>query len=148
MSLNIFTEKSGGETNQKGPVVISKILEKMGWADSRSLGRNKRRRINSYQFLGWYIAKSLNDIDNLSLYIKLAREYDRDLLEYALFSVRDHPSVKSSRNLFLGFLKNNLALNLRKPPSSKQNRKEMCSIDLFKKIRNSKKKVQKVIKTF
>lgn len=57
----------------------------------------------SYEFqkYGYELAKELGDLKNKSLYIKLAKETPRGLLEAARNFVKDASSVKSPAKLFM-----------------------------------------------
>lgn len=57
----------------------------------------------SYEFqkYGYELAKELGDLKNKSLYIKLAKETPRGLLETAKNFVKDATNVKSSPRLFM-----------------------------------------------
>lgn len=75
--------------------------------------KNTKRPKNiskEFQFFGCSICEALGDTDRYSLYIKLAKTYERNLLEQALSFVKDYPNAKSKPKLFLWKLK-----NLRKP---------------------------------
>jgi hypothetical protein len=57
----------------------------------------------SYEFqkYGYELAKELGDLKNKSLYIKLAKETPRGLLEAARSFVKDASNVKSPPKLFM-----------------------------------------------
>lgn len=57
----------------------------------------------SYEFqkYGYELAKELGDLKNTSLYIKLAKETPRGLLEAAKNFVKDAYNVKSRTRLFM-----------------------------------------------
>jgi len=54
-----------------------------------------------FQKYGYELAKELGDLKNISLYIKLAKETSRGLLETAKNFVKDAYSVKSKPKLFM-----------------------------------------------
>ncbi len=54
-----------------------------------------------FQKYGYELAKELGDLKNTSLYIKLAKETPRGLLETARNFVKDAYNVKSSSRLFM-----------------------------------------------
>lgn len=54
-----------------------------------------------FQKYGYDLAKELDDLKNKSLYIKLAKEEDRTILEEARNFVKDAKSVKSPAKLFM-----------------------------------------------
>ena len=58
-----------------------------------------------YQDYGYRLAVKLGDTKNASLYIKLAKERNRALLEQALSFTVDHPNAKSKPGLFMWKLK-------------------------------------------
>lgn len=58
-----------------------------------------------FQFYGCSICEALEDTSRYSLYIKLAKDYDRVLLEQALNFVKDYPRAKSKPKLFMWKLK-------------------------------------------
>lgn len=70
--------------------------------------KNTKRPKNlkfEFQFYGCSICETLGDTDKYSLYIKLAKTYDRGLLEEALNFVKDYPHAKSKPKLFMWKLK-------------------------------------------
>lgn len=60
---------------------------------------------HEFQKYGYELAKELNDLKNKSLYIKLAKETPRELLENARNFVKDAYQVKSKPRLFMWRLK-------------------------------------------
>lgn len=56
---------------------------------------------HEFQKYGYELAKELGDIKNKSLYIKLAKETSRGLLETARNFVKDANNVKSRPRLFM-----------------------------------------------
>ncbi len=54
-----------------------------------------------FQKYGYDLAKELDDLDNTSLYIKLAKEEPRGLIETAKNFVKDAQNVKSKPRLFM-----------------------------------------------
>ena len=99
---SIFTGDLQGNSITKS--AIKDILEaRFG------LNFNKKKYVKfSYQYLGLRIAYDLDDTSNIPLYIKLAREQDKTLLESAVSYVKDYPNPKSKKGLFLWFLKGKL----------------------------------------
>ncbi len=64
---------------------------------------------HEFQFYGCFLAESLDDTKHYSLYIKLAKELNRNLLEEALNYTKGYYSAKSKARVFmwrLGQLKN------------------------------------------
>ncbi len=58
-----------------------------------------------FQFYGVFLAETLQDTKHYSLYIKLAKEVKRELLETALNYCKDYPNPKSKGRLFMWKLK-------------------------------------------
>ncbi|MCA9368768.1 hypothetical protein KC721_00585 [Candidatus Woesebacteria bacterium] len=54
-----------------------------------------------FQDFGYQLAVKLNDLKHKSLYIKMAKEVDRSVLEQALRFVTDADSAKSKARLFM-----------------------------------------------
>ncbi len=54
-----------------------------------------------FQVYGVYLAESLGDTKRYSLYIKLAKDIDRKLLEEALNFCKDYQGAKSKGRLFM-----------------------------------------------
>ncbi len=54
-----------------------------------------------FQDFGYQLAVKLNDLKHKSLYIKMAKEIDRGILEQALRFVSDAESAKSKARLFM-----------------------------------------------
>jgi len=69
-------------------------------------GRQKYVK-NEFQAYGLELAKELGDWKNRSLYIRLAKQVDRNLLEQARLFVKDHPpgTIKTPYKLFMWKLK-------------------------------------------
>ena len=58
-----------------------------------------------FQDYGYRLAVELDDLENKSLYIKLAKEVDRKFLESARTFVKDAQNVRSRGKLFMWKLK-------------------------------------------
>jgi hypothetical protein len=58
-----------------------------------------------FQDYGYRLALRLNDLSHKSLYIKLAKEENRTLLENALSFALDYPKAKSKPKIFMWKLK-------------------------------------------
>lgn len=56
---------------------------------------------HEFQVYGYRLAESLGDLKNKSLYIKLAKEEDRDRLQTAWDFVKSAREVKSKPRLFM-----------------------------------------------
>ncbi len=54
-----------------------------------------------FQVYGAYIAETLDDLKRCSLYIKLAKQYPRALLEEALNYTKGYYSAKSKAKIFM-----------------------------------------------
>lgn len=54
-----------------------------------------------FQVYGVYLAESLDDTKHYSLYIKLAKEIDRKILEEALTYTKEYYSAKSKARIFM-----------------------------------------------
>ena len=59
---------------------------------------------NEYQYYGGYLAEKLGDQAHASLYMKLAKDTDRSLLEQALDFVRRSANVENKAKLFMWWL--------------------------------------------
>jgi hypothetical protein len=86
--------KKLGKTN-----VLEGVLDK--------LDERKKYIKEEFQAYGLKLAEELNDWDNKSLYIKLAKNTPRHLLEKAFYFVKDQPKgkVRSKAKLFMWKLK-------------------------------------------
>ena len=58
-----------------------------------------------FQDFGYRLALKLDDLDQKSLYIKLAKEEDRGMLERALSFAIDYPQAKNKAKIFMWKLK-------------------------------------------
>ncbi len=58
-----------------------------------------------FQMYGVYLAESLQDTKRYSLYIKLAKEVDRNILEEALNFTKGYTAAKSKARVFMWKLK-------------------------------------------
>lgn len=138
MSLSLFTKS----LQEKSRDWVSSDLKKV--FGNKFLERAKRKNITKpYQFFGIWIAQNLDDYKNIPLYIRLAKNQDKTLLEHAVSYVKDYPNARSKQKLFLWFLKG----KLKKTTSQKETLKEI-EIALFKKpptLKKAKKKQQESI---
>jgi protein-arginine kinase len=79
--------------------------------------KDKKKYITrEFQDYGYRLAESLNDLKHKSLYIKLAKEEDREVLQQAWEFVKD-ANAKSKAKLFMWKLKK---LRTAKAPQQKQ----------------------------
>ena len=58
-----------------------------------------------FQVYGVYLAEYLQDTKHYSLYIKLAKQHERGILEEALNFTKDYSKAKSKARLFMWKLK-------------------------------------------
>jgi len=82
----------------KKPTSLRKILQKYDVKPSKYLTKE-------YQVYGLKLAAELDDWEHRGLYIRLAKEVDREVLETARFFVRDAENVKNKARLFMWKLK-------------------------------------------
>lgn len=72
---------------------------------SELLGRQSNSRARNlsteFQVYGSYIAETLGDLKHCSLYIKLAKTYERNLLEEALNFTKGYTAAKSKGKVFM-----------------------------------------------
>ena len=78
---------------------LSKILEEFAHKD------RPKNLSKEFQYFGVYLAESLDDTKHYSLYIKLAKEVERSLLEQALNFVKGFENAKSKGRVFMWKLK-------------------------------------------
>lgn len=60
---------------------------------------------HEFQMYGVFLAESLDDTKHYSLYIKLAKELPRQILEEALNYTKDYYNAKSKAKIFMWRLK-------------------------------------------
>ena len=85
---------------------MSDSNKKGGFSDIGDLFAGYEVQENKYisqefQDFGYQLAVKLNDLKHKSLYIKMAKEVDRSVLEQALSFVSDAESAKSKARLFM-----------------------------------------------
>ena len=73
---------------------LGNILEKIDFNQKKYISRE-------FQDFGYRLAEELGDLKSKSLYMKLAKEEPRGLLEAAASFVKDAPNVKSRPRLFM-----------------------------------------------
>lgn len=73
---------------------VGQILKKFNPTRDKYISRE-------FQAYGYYLAEQLNDLRHKSLYIKLAKEVHRSILEEALNFVKAAKRVKSKARLFM-----------------------------------------------
>lgn len=79
---------------KKGPTPIRDILSNFDWDKKKYISRE-------FQDYGYRLAEELNDLKHKALYIKLAKELPRHLLEKARNFVKDAANVKNPARLFM-----------------------------------------------
>jgi len=82
-----------GRSN-KGLQSIRGILDQFDWDKNKYIYRE-------FQDYGYRLAEELGDLKNKSLYIKLAKEAPRKLLEDACNFVKDAANVRNRAKLFM-----------------------------------------------
>jgi len=80
--------------DRKGPQSIRDILSSFNWEEDKYISRE-------FQDYGYHLAKELQDLEHKALYIKLAKESPRALLEKARNFVKDAYQVKNPAKLFM-----------------------------------------------
>lgn len=77
-------------------------MKSLSTAISETKFKNRPKNIaHEFQFYGCFLAESLDDIKHYSLYIKLAKEVDRKLLEEALNFTKGYTAAKSKPRIFM-----------------------------------------------
>ncbi len=69
--------------------------------DDRQFPDRPKNLSTEFQVFGVYLAESLADTKHYSLYIKLAKQYERAILEEALNFVKGATNAKSKGRLFM-----------------------------------------------
>jgi hypothetical protein len=77
---------------------VGDILNRFDWDEKKFISRE-------FQDYGYRLAEELNDLEHKALYIKLAKELPRPLLEEARNFVKDAYAVKNPARLFMWKLK-------------------------------------------
>ena len=83
---------------KKGMQPVSDLLKGFDWKKDKYISRE-------FQKYGYDLAQELNDLAHKALYIKLAKETPRRLLEEARNFVKDAGKVRSRGRLFMWKLK-------------------------------------------
>lgn len=73
--------------------------------DEKNHPERPKNLSREFQVYGVYLAEQLADTKHYSLYIKLAKETDRAILEEALNFTKDYSRAKSRAKLFMWKLK-------------------------------------------
>lgn len=96
----------------KGFSTIGEVLEDFDVEEDKYISRE-------FQKYGYDLAEELGDLEHKTLYIKLAKETPRGLLEAARTFVKDAKNVKSKPRLFMWKLS-----ELKKEKKEKENTRE------------------------
>ncbi|MBI2329907.1 hypothetical protein HYU94_00775 [Candidatus Daviesbacteria bacterium] len=81
-------------------------MKSIGKAIAEAKFKDRPKNISKeFQMYGVYLAESLQDTKHYSLYIKMAKEIDRHLLEEALNFAKGYLSAKSKAKVFMWKLK-------------------------------------------
>ena len=78
---------------------ISKVLEEIKYKD------RPKNISQEFQMYGVFLAETLDDTKHYSLYIKLAKELPRGLLEEALNYTKDYYNARNKGKIFMWRLK-------------------------------------------
>ena len=78
----------------KGFQMIGDVLKDFDWDEKKYISRE-------FQDYGYRLAEELNDLKHKALYIKLAKELSRTLLEEARNFVKDAKNVHNPARLFM-----------------------------------------------
>ncbi len=73
---------------------IGEMLKDFDWDEKKYISRE-------FQDYGYRLAEEFNDLEHKALYIKLAKELPRSMLEEARNFVKDASNVKSPARLFM-----------------------------------------------
>lgn len=74
---------------------LGKIIDEIKFKD------RPKNLTKEFQVYGVYLAETLDDTKHYSLYIKLAKNESREILETALNFCKDYPNAKSKARLFM-----------------------------------------------
>jgi len=78
----------------KGLQAIGDVLKDFSWDEKKYISRE-------FQDFGYRLAEELNDLERKALYIKLAKELPRPMLEKARNFVKDASNVENPARLFM-----------------------------------------------
>lgn len=82
------------EDKNKGFSSVRDVLSDFDWDEDRYISRE-------FQKYGYELAEELSDLKHKALYIKLAKEFPRALLEQARNFVKDARNVRNPARLFM-----------------------------------------------
>ena len=85
-------------SSNRGMQSLKSVLTGFDWDKKKYISRE-------FQDYGYRLAEKLSDLKHKALYIKLAKEQPRSLLEEALNFVKDASNVKNRAKLFMWKLK-------------------------------------------
>ena len=74
---------------------LAKLLDEIKFKD------RPKNLSKEFQVYGVHLAETLEDTKHYSLYIKLAKNLPREILEEALNFCKDYPSARSKAKLFM-----------------------------------------------
>ena len=76
-------------------------MKQIGKVLSESKSKTEKNNSTEFQVFGGYISEQLDDKKHIALYIKMAKEENRKLINDALSYTKDYPKVKSRAKLFM-----------------------------------------------
>lgn len=77
-------------------------MKSIGTAIAESKNKNRPKNISQeFQHYGCYLAESLGDEAHYSLYIKMAKNYSRVILDEALTYTKGYTAAKSKARVFM-----------------------------------------------
>ena len=77
-------------------------MKKLGQILEESKNPNRPKNLSKeFQVYGVYLAESLGDTKHYSLYMKLAKEYSRGILDEALTYAKAYTTAKSKAKIFM-----------------------------------------------
>lgn len=77
-------------------------MKKIGNLVAAHIFKDRPKNLSrEFQFYGCELCEDLGDTKHYSLYIKLAKDIDRVILEQARSFVKDYPNAKSKPKLFM-----------------------------------------------
>lgn len=97
MNKSNWSNKSD-ERKEKGFSSVAEVLQKIDLNKNRYISRE-------FQDYGYKLSEELGDLEHKALYIKLAKELPRKVLEEAKNFVKDHSRPKNKGKLFMWRIK-------------------------------------------
>ncbi len=99
-AANEVSEDARRDIELTGPRAIT--MKSIAKAIAETKHKDRPKNIaHEFQMYGVYLAESLNDTKRYSLYIKLAKEVDRKILEEALNFTKGYTAAKSRARVFM-----------------------------------------------